>query len=146
VAAVAALGLFGAACGDDEAESATSATSTSAVIDGELDCPADERLEPPAEVGGPGLPTPAEAIEALLGPTSDRLGGRIERIDETLGTLVVDGRELMRLRVRESDEGGWIGELDTAYGAAGHRDRLTSSPPLCGPCASACVSTRQAHR
>ena len=89
-----------------------------AEIDGQLDCAYDESW---IEQGSfdpdiPGDATAEEAIQASLAPHQERYGGEII-VNETTGSIVVDGREQVVALATEVPAGGWAVATVSGCGA-----------------------------
>jgi hypothetical protein len=96
---VAAL-LVAAGCGGAEP----------APAEGELDCETELTWSEEGSVpeGTAGLADPGDAVEAYLSPFMENHGGEIVMVDEDLGSLVVDGAEVVVGLATETPAGGWL--------------------------------------
>jgi hypothetical protein len=86
--------------------------------DGVLDCAEDETWFEQGSVlpGTVGSPTPEEALAEVLNRFQERLGGEILVVTDSLGSLVVDGREEVVGIISEAPAGGWIVTTVTGCG------------------------------
>lgn len=75
-----------------------------------LDCPTDVTWVEQGSVleGTVGSPTPEAALEETLAPFVGKLGGEVELLEEGLGSLVVDDREVVVAIAMEAPAGGWL--------------------------------------
>ena len=78
--------------------------------DGVLDCPTDVTWVEQGSVleGTVGSPTPDAALEEALGAFLRNGSGEVKMLDQGLGSLVVDGREVVAAIVTEAPAGGWL--------------------------------------
>jgi hypothetical protein len=58
--------------------------------------------------GTVGLPTPDAALEKALEAFLRKRGGEMMLLDEGLGSLVIDGREMVVAIASEAPAGGWL--------------------------------------
>jgi len=80
------------------------------MVDGELDCETAITWSEQGSVveGTAGLADPGDAVEAYLSPFVESHGGAIEMVDTAIGSLVVDGAEVVVGSASELSAGGWI--------------------------------------
>ena len=85
-------------------------------IDGNLDCESDIEFSMQGSVAPDtqGSPTPAEELESFLAQWGSRYGGEIVIVDDTKGSLVVEGHEKVVAFATPAPAGGWI-VLTTLY-------------------------------
>ncbi len=80
------------------------------VVDGELDCPAGGTWSVQASLApdARGTPVPEDEIDSYLAAWTDGFGGDVSHIREGVGTLVIDGSEVVLAAAVEAPAGGWI--------------------------------------
>ena len=106
--AIAVLTLVITACASDRDNTLDRDAFSSA--DGALDCMNDDtefsmQGSVPADATGP--PTPEEELRMFLSEWRSKYGGEIVLVDETTGSLVVDGREQVVAHATPAPAGGW---------------------------------------
>ena len=81
-----------------------------AVIDGKLDCSSDISWSVQGSVreDTAGSPTPQVELEQSLSPYLARHGGEVVVVEDQIGSLVVEGREVVVSIATEAPAGGWI--------------------------------------
>jgi ABC-type glycerol-3-phosphate transport system substrate-binding protein len=81
-----------------------------APADGEPDCETELTWSEEGSVpeGTAGLADPGDAVEAYLSPFIENHGGEVVMVNETQGSLVVDGQEVVVGIATESPAGGWL--------------------------------------
>jgi hypothetical protein len=87
--------------------------------DGQLDCPTDITFAGFASYDERtvGTSDPAAALVEALAPYRARHGGEVVVVDEWVGLLVVNGREVVVVIAAEAPAGGWI--VTTSRGCDG---------------------------
>lgn len=85
-------------------------------IDGNLDCESDIEFSMQGSVmpDTQGSPTPAAELGSFLSQWVSRYGGEIVIVDNTKGSLVVEGREMVVAFATPAPAGGWV-VLTTHY-------------------------------
>jgi hypothetical protein len=81
-----------------------------APADGVPDCETDLTWSEEGSVpeGTAGLADPGDAVDAYLTPFMENHGGVIVMVDESQGSLVFDGAEVVVGRASEAPAGGWL--------------------------------------